>query len=131
MLLAYMHCDAQANSPDLCLIPDKPDQFSIPVRVETLRITDVAVYRVGPEEALTIDNDPQDGGLVLVPFFPAKLYLTPDLPQYPGMYVKKAKICISRDGLYSIFYVQEKDPQDAWREWVPSRDKRSTQGARL
>ena len=131
MLLAYMNCDPQANFPDLCLIPDKPDQFSVPVRVDTLRVTEAAVFRLGPEEALTVEKDPEDGGLVLVPFFPAKLYLTPDLPQYPGMGVKKAKIFISRDGVYSIYYVQDKDAQGTWREWIPSRDKRSTQGVRV
>ena len=132
MLLAYMHCPgAQSNFPELCLLADKPDQFSVPARVDTLRVTDAAVYRAGPEEALTVEKDPEDGGLILAPFYPAKLFLTPDLPQYPGFHVKKAKIFVSRDGQYRVFYIQDKDSQNTWREWCPMRDKRSTQGVRL
>ena len=57
MLLAYMHCfGTEANYPELCIVPDKPDQFSVPVRVDTLRVTDVAIYRMGPQEALNISN---------------------------------------------------------------------------
>ncbi len=132
MLLAFMHTSVEARSPELCLIPEKPDKFSVLARIETLRVTDAAVYRLSPEEAFTVERDEQDGGMVITPLHPARLFLTPNLPQYPGVQVKKVKILKDAEGRFRLQYQNEKDVQETWREWHPLKEKRSAgQTARL
>ena len=129
MLLAYMHNRAAYLSwPELCLVPHKTDEFTMPIRVDTLRPTDSAVYRLGPEEALLVEKDEKDGGTIIVPMYPAKLYLTLDLPQFPGMNVKQAKVLKDAEGAYKVFYPYDKDGETSWRQWIPNREKRASAG---
>jgi hypothetical protein len=125
MLLAFMHCfGAQSNCAELCIVPDKPDQFSVPVRVDTLEVTDAAVLRLGPIEAITVRLDPRDNGMVIEPMFPAKLFITPDLPQYPGVHVKRLKILRTAERQYQVYFLHDKDREEDWRAWHANhRDK--------
>ncbi|MGI6524479.1 MAG: hypothetical protein ACOX2O_04175 [Bdellovibrionota bacterium] len=126
MLLAYMHCfGVESDCHDLCLVADKPDQFSCPVRVVTLRETTAAVYRLGPQECVNIDLDRNDNGLVITPLYPANLFLTPDLPTYPGMKTKKIKIFQNQNGDFTVYYLPEVDIDGSWKEWIPNREKRA------
>lgn len=127
MLLAYTHCfGAESNEHSLCLFPDKIDSMSQMVRVATLQETNAAVYRLGPVDCFTVEIDPADHGMMIIPFFPSKLFLTPDLPSYPGMNVKRVKVFQDRSGYWRIFYLSETSATaDDWKEWVPSREKRS------
>ncbi|NLF25226.1 MAG: hypothetical protein GX589_06155 [Deltaproteobacteria bacterium] len=124
MLFAYMLCSGlQSEHAELCLIPERPDQFSVPVRIESLEPTEAAVFRVGPTEAITVKVDPHDRGLIIEPFPPTKIHITPDLPQYPGVNVKKLKVLKLAERSYRTLFQQEKDRNEEWREWVPYRDK--------
>jgi len=124
MLLAYVHCFGVQSPAELCLVADRPDQFSVPVRVDLLEPTECAVLRLGPVESVTVRADATDNGLVIEPFFPAKLFLTPDLPQYPGVFVKRLKVIFLGERRHRVFFQQEKDAGSGdWREWSPYRDK--------
>ena len=124
MLFAYMNCfGVESAHAELCLVPDRPDQFSVPVRIESLEATEAAVFRVGPVEAVTIKIDALDRGLIIEPLSPAKLFVTPDLPQYPGVHVKKLKVLKLAERRYRTLFQQEKDRGEEWREWVPYREK--------
>jgi hypothetical protein len=120
MLLAYIHpFGPQASRPELCLIPSKPDMFSFPIRVESLCLTDAAVYRLGPTEGLRVKKDPGDQGVILEPVPPSRLYLTPSQPDRPGFIVAAAKIVVLGDYQYETFYTQEGRPGE-WKKWFPN-----------
>ena len=80
------------------------------------------MFRVGPIESLLIRRDSADT-VILYPIFPAKLYLTPDLPQYPGTFVKMLKLTKKPDGSYQTVFLQEKDAEGQWRDWNPNKGK--------
>jgi hypothetical protein len=105
---------------DLCLVPDKPDSLSVPVRVKDLSATVAAFQRIGPEEGVTTTFDEQDGALVINALNPASIYLTPNLPQSPGYRVRKVKILLSQDGSYRTLYERE---GKGWEEWIANRER--------
>jgi hypothetical protein len=93
--------------------------FSFPIRVETLVETIAAVYRLGPQEGVRVKHDSNDGGIVLEPVPPSKLYLTPSQPDRPGFQVACAKVVVLGDNQYETFYMQDlKAP--AWKKWYPN-----------
>lgn len=120
MLLAYTHpFGPQEPSPELCLIPAKPDTFSYPIPVEFLVETHAAVYRLGPLEGVRVKRDPSDNGIILEPVPPSRLYLTPSQPDRPGFTVAVAKVVVHGDKDYETFYKQDlKDTQ--WKKWFPN-----------
>lgn len=120
MLLTYLHCfGPEQQKPDLCIIPDKPDQFSVPVRIDSLINTEAAIHRLGPIEAITVEIDPSDKGIVIAPLKPAKFFLTPDVHDQPGVSVRKVKIFKGADGRYATFYLMDRHEEGQWQPWEP------------
>ena len=120
MLLAYLHpFGPQANQPELCLIPTKPDMFSFPIRVETFCETHAAVYRLGPNEGVRIKTDENDSGIIIEPVPPSRLYLTPSQPDRPGFVVACCKVVVTGDRQYETFYMQE-GQLGSWKKWYPN-----------
>lgn len=129
MLLAYMYCHGcDSEYPELCLLADKIDAFSSPVKVSSLRETNAAVCRLGPEESIIVSFDNTDGGLVVSPLFPANIYLTPNLPTFPGTVAKKIKIFLNegKDD-YVVYYLTDNDRDNTWKLWIPDREKRNVE----
>jgi hypothetical protein len=122
MLLSYYHCfGADKDYPELCILADKPDAFSIAVPLERIGVTSAAVYRVGPGEAFIADLDPSDGAIIIKPVASGKLLLTPDVADGPGMRVKKIKVRKLAPGKYQTFYLQDRNEEGDWQEWDPTK----------
>jgi hypothetical protein len=120
MILAYAYpFGPGADQPELCLIPSKPDQFSVPVRVFTLIETRCAVIRLSPTEGITVQMDQSDGGYVVTPVVPSKLYLTPSQPDRPGINVKSVKIVPNEDGSATTYFLDE-GRNSGWKAWTPN-----------
>jgi hypothetical protein len=121
MLLAYAYPFGPASDrPELCLLPAKPDQFSVPVRVFTLIETKCAVLRLSPTEGITVQMDRSDGGCIITPVVPSKLYLTPSQPDRPGIIVKSVKVIPREDGSATTYYLDEGRSAGSWKEWAPN-----------
>ena len=120
MMLAYVHCfGVEASAPELCLVADRPDQLSVPVRVDTLLETDCAVCRLSQLETFKVKFDPSDGSMIIDPVIPTKLNITPTYPDRPGIEVRRLKIIRLGDRRYKTFFMQE--GRDAeWRPWNPN-----------
>lgn len=120
MLFAYAYCfGPQMQHPELCLIPEKVDQFSFPVPVYSFFETRSAIIRVGHTEGVRIRIDPDDGGMVIDPISPARLFLTPNQSDRPGLMVKFIKVLFAEDGSFEAFFKDEgRDAQ--WKPWKPN-----------
>lgn len=119
MLLAFV-CGFGDNQEqlDLCLIADKTDILSRPIRISNLFPNPAAVVRVGPEEAAAINIDQSDGGIVISALNPSAIYLTPNLPQTPGFKTRKVKIVMSSEE-YRTFY----EKSGGWEEWIANKER--------
>ena len=120
--------EIESARPVLCIVPDKPDQFSSLVPVDSLIATDCAYHRVSPSESLTIWKDEGDGGMVMQANVPSKLFITPDIHDRPGLAVARLKI-LRVEGGYQVSYIQESDPSNAWKEWNPNKRKQTSTGS--
>lgn len=119
MFLAIVTCgDVNSARPVLCIVPDKPDQFSSLVPVDSLIPTDCAYHRLSGHESLTVWKDEADGSVVMQPNVPSKLFITPDIHDRPGVAVAKLKVARNEQG-YLVTYIQEGDPSSTWKEWNP------------
>jgi len=107
------------DETDLCIVPDKPDLLSVPIRVRDFQPTVAAFHRVGPEEGVVVMMDPTDGGLVISALVPGSIYLTPNLMVAPGFKVRKIKI-FEEDGLYRTMYERE---GKGWEEWTANKER--------
>lgn len=105
---------------DLCLVPDKPDILSVPVRVKDISPTVAAFLRIGPDEGITATFDEQEQAVVITALTPASIYLTPNLPQAPGYRVKRVKVLLNEKGDYRTLYERE---GKGWEEWVANRER--------
>lgn len=103
---------------ELALVPDKADSLSRPVPVRSLLPTRAAVFRIGNEEALTVSSDSNSRQLILSALEPTLIYLTPNLPQYPGFSAKHIKITISEGGEIHTFYSRDRNH---WEEWIANK----------
>ena len=122
MLLAFVHCRGiDAPYPDLCMLADKPDQFSVPVPVEALRETDCALFRMGPYEMLRVQRVPEESAIVLDAVTPGKLHLIPPQQDRPGSEVRRLKIVRLGERQYRVLYLQEGRDPNAWKEWNPNQ----------
>jgi len=111
------------NEIDLCIMPDKPDILSVPVRIKDMKETFAAFQRIGPDEGVTVTIDPQDYGIIVAAMTPASIFLTPNLPQSPGYRARKVKIFIEpgpNGNTYRTLY--EREGKD-WEEWVANRER--------
>ena len=104
---------------DLCFVPDKPDNLSLPVRVDELEQTDAAVFRMGPEESMIVTREP-DGSKLITAREPALVYLTPNLSQYPGVRAKYVKILKTGEREWRTYFSKDKA---RWDEWTPSKER--------
>ena len=123
MLLAYFHLSER--EPSLCLLAEKTDAFSRPVPVDSLPITDAAVCRLGPYEAVLTKQD-EDGWVVITPMNPSKLLLTPQQLDAPGFEVVRLRLRVTPEGDYQTEFQQEKDiERKEWNQWNPNKRGRA------
>lgn len=104
---------------DLCLVPDKPDIMTVPMRIRDIVPETAASYRIGAEEAVCAMIDPADGALVIAALNPGSIYLTPNLMVSPGFKVRKIKVVIEGER-YRTFYERERA---GWEEWVANKER--------
>jgi hypothetical protein len=107
------------DESDLCIVPDKPDLLSVPVRMRDFQETIAGFHRIGPEEGVSITFDQSDGGMVIAALPPGSIYLTPNLSQSPGFKVRKVKI-FDTEGRYKTLYERE---GKGWEEWNANRER--------
>ncbi len=120
MFLAYVYVNTpEYRGLELTLVPDKPDQFSLPIPVDSLVETTAALLRISPLEAMVVKKDPEGDILILEPAAPSKLFITPDLHDKPGVSVKTMRIQFFGGRNYQITYIQDADTSNTWREWNP------------
>lgn len=119
MLFAYAYCfGSESERPELCLIPDKPDQFSVIVRVDSLIETKAAIIRLSPTEGIKVKYEPQESALLIEAVVPAKIYITPSQPDRPGVIVKSLKVVRKDDEFLSYFKDETRD--SSWKLWKPN-----------
>lgn len=119
MLLAYITGFGEKNDQlELCLIPDKPDSLARPVPIRSLFPNTAGVVRIGPDEAVNINIDPE-GAMVVSGVAPATIYLTPNLPMSPGFRARRIKLVSSEKG-YSTYYDRDKGN---WDEWIANKER--------
>ena len=104
--------------PEPCIVADKPSVYSKPVPIKLLKDTEAAAMLISNEEGVLVSSDPQDRGMVIEPMRPAKLYLTPNLPEKPGYSVDKIKILEDSQENLRVFYDRS---GKGWEEWHPNR----------
>ena len=90
--------------------------------IDFLFETEAAVFRIGPTEAIRVWFDSDDGGKIIEPVQPAKLFLTPSLPDRPGVSVKAVKILRSDNDGHRAFFRQDRGPgaEEEWKQFVPN-----------
>ena len=121
MFLCFMALEREGKvTHELCLVPDKTDPLAMPIKIDDLKSTEGAVFRVGQDEALIVVRDHSDGAMVLIPYKPAFVYLTPNLAQYPGMKAEFVKIISSGDKHYRVYFSRDRQ---RWDEWTPQRER--------
>lgn len=122
MFLAYVTCGHVTEAKQLlCIVPDKPDQFSSLIPVDSLSETESAYHRVSQLEVMVVLRDDSDGGMIAQAIAPSKLYITPNMHDKPGLAVAQLKIIKHADGRYVVTYIQEGDPSSTWKEWSPKK----------
>ena len=117
MYFGYFFIESNTgSSAELALYPDKVTTDTQPIPISKLKITNCALIFIGSEETVKVDVD-QRGGTVITAVRPAKLYLTPNRPEKPGLSVNK--ICINQDQLGQdvILYDRER----GWEEFTPNK----------
>jgi hypothetical protein len=120
MLFAYTNSlDPRASQLDLCIIPERIDPFSHPIKVSALQLTAHAVVRVSALEGIKVKQDQTDRGLIVEPISPAKIFLTPSQPDLPGIEVKSVKIIWYEDGNMRTYFFPLTG-SGTWREWKPN-----------
>ena len=118
MHLAFCHpFGPTADQPELCLVPERPDQFSFPIRVDSLIETNAAIYRLSPYEGVRVKFN-SEGGMIIEPVPPSKMYLTPSQPDRPGFIVKRVKVVKSGLRQYETYFMGEAKEAE-WKLWMP------------
>lgn len=118
MLLAYSHCAHRDKlSFELCLIPDKPDDYGRPVPVSMLEVTESGVFKLGPGESCVVRPTNRENSFVIDPIKPAKMFLSLDRPDQPGFAVRNA-LLMFESGVWKISY-QRIHADDPWIAWEP------------
>ncbi len=107
----------EGEGPELCIIPDKPSSFSVPVKISSLLQTDYAIHFVSVEEGFTVTVDAQDHGTVVTAVRPNVFFLTPNLPHRPGFRVDRIKVVKQPNNRFTCYY----DRGKGWENWNPNR----------
>ena len=118
MLLAYTYnYNIRQDKPFLAIMPDLAiDRLALPVPIDKLAISDVAIFYVSNQEAVTVRKE--DNGLVIQPLSGQNLYITTNLADRPGVSARELKIIRDpKTSAYICNYKKEKDT--TWREWTP------------
>jgi hypothetical protein len=105
------------DGPTLCIIPDKPSPFSVPIKISSLIPTDCAIHFVSVEEGFTVTLDPNDNGTIISAVRPNVIFLTPNLPHRPGFRVDRIKIMTLPHDHHATFF----DRGKGWENWNPNR----------
>ncbi len=117
MILGFISgVSTNGDYPELCLVPDKPATFSVPVKIRTLEPTDSAVHLLSIEEGITISIDPDDQGRIIAAIPPASLYLTPNRNEKPGFRVARIKVLFYEGGRTRVMFNRER----GWEDWNPN-----------
>ena len=117
MLLGLVSLSSDAKQPPaLCILPDKPSSFSVPVPLDSVLTTDFAVHFLSVEEGFLVTREPGSPGLIVSPVPPAKLYLSPNRPERPGFSVSKLKVERLAESQYKLSF----DRDRGWEPWTPN-----------
>ncbi len=121
MLLAHVSfTHAKDSYTDLCLIPDEESNYVEPTRIRLLRPRASAVFHIGPKEAVMAYSGDSPNSLIIEPFAPAPLYLTPNSPTQPGFRIAIMKITpIESD--FKIEYKTKNSPNVSWKVWEANK----------
>lgn len=118
MILANVTFDHDgAHYTDLCLVPYRLDGSAIPVRIGLLQQSRAAVYWIGPEEGVVVEEIPAENAKVIRPVPPASLFLTPPASSLPGFKVARVKIIQGENGEYQTHFAR--DQLSEWQPWDP------------
>ena len=121
MIYAYTNfLDPNHDRLDLCITPQKPDPFSLPLKIDSLFETTAAFVRLSTTEGINVAKDRTDGGLIIEPLVPTKLYITTCQTDRPGVSVKSIKVLKNGDGSYSSWYREEGRETTEWKVWNPN-----------
>jgi hypothetical protein len=116
MLIAYCATlGKEAEYVELCLIPNEPNEYAKPFRVDLLSASDCAVTYIGPREGVLVRFE--EGAKVIEPIIPALLFLTPTNPEKPGVQAAMIRVRKDADNKYEIDY--KRDKAGKWLEWSP------------
>lgn len=119
MLLAFVAFEKDGGHyVDLCVVPARGDGTLLPLRVGLLFASRAAVFWVGPEESLVIEESPKENAKILRPVPPAQLLLTPTASGQPGFKVAKAKVIDTGNGVYETLFTRDLINDD-WQMWDP------------
>lgn len=120
MYLAYcLIAESGTSSLRLCMVPDKPDEISIPIPVDRFINCEAAICRVGLGDSCTIKWLEEEQSFLIKSVSPSRMYLTPELPTKPGVWVTRIKVK-KQGASYTTLYGQERDEADQWKEWKPT-----------
>ena len=118
MILAYVAFREGASEfARLAVVPEDQSRYATPVSVDLLFQSDSAVFWIGPKEAITVQLENDGASKVIRPVPPAKLFLTPDDPNRPGVRGTMARVDYPDDGPYRIWF--KKDLTSDWTSWEP------------
>jgi len=101
----------------LCVLPSAPDIMSRPLRLDLIKPTKTAVYFLSPQEAVMSHWDEEKNALVVVSVIPSVIYLTPDLPDKPGIMARKLRIKENENGEVAVEYARK--VEEPWIAWDP------------
>ena len=122
MFLCYMTLpDQDSTSIQLCLVPDKHDPLSLPTRIDNLFPTAAAVLRVGEMEAASVAFDEKDNSIIISAMEPNKIYLTPNLAQFPGLSTRHIKVILNESGDHETFQSRDKK---TWEPWIANQERK-------
>ncbi|MBP9839312.1 MAG: hypothetical protein KBC84_11465 [Proteobacteria bacterium] len=108
-------------SLELCLAPDKPDPLSFPTPINSLFTTTTALIRVGQDEACKVTYEEKDSCLIISAQEPAKIFLTPNLSQFPGFSSKHIKLAQQADGHFQTYHSRDRSH---WEPWVANQERK-------
>ncbi|HMO16739.1 MAG TPA: hypothetical protein PKA63_02690 [Oligoflexia bacterium] len=112
--LIYQNSTGEIGSSGMYIFPEKVSPLFSPIPVSKLITSSGALFFISPEEAFKVEID-NDGAVMIIPFLPSKLYLTPNRNEKPGFSVSRAKVFCLPDGNYRMFFDRDK----GWEEYTP------------
>lgn len=123
MHLAYSYYPT-ASGPkcELCIVPDKPENWSLPFPVDLMLNNPAAFYFIGPGEGINVHEVPEENAKILEACPPAFFFITPNRADNPGVKATELKIIPQGDKQYSTFY--KRDNKAEWKEFVSNQQRK-------